>query len=257
MILFFIKKVFFDTWDNLLTIVLFNIGFSIIIAGFSYLAFLFEPAGIGYFITVIIAVFIFNFYASTVSGYMNELIAGTSPDLKQFPELFKKYFKSSAVISGISIIQIAALIIGFPFYFSIGGLPGLVGLVTLFWISVLWWAAIQYFFPVAAQLETSIKKQFKKSFILLLDNTFFSIFLGLYTIFTLGLSFFTALLIPGITVALLAHQVALKLRLYKYDYLEENKEANRKNIPWAELLYEEKERIGTRTIKGMIFPWKE
>jgi hypothetical protein len=73
----------------------------------------------------------------------------------------------------------------------------------------------------------------------------------------LGVSFFTALLIPGITVVLLAHQVALKLRLYKYDYLEANTEVNRKNIPWAELLYDEKEKIGTRTIKGMIFPWKE
>ncbi|MCK5672257.1 MAG: hypothetical protein KAH95_02715 [Spirochaetales bacterium] len=257
MILFFIKKVFFDTWDNLITIVLFNIGFSIIIAGSSYIAFLFEPAGIGYFSTVIIAVFIFNLYGASVSAYMNELIRDNRPELKQFPTFFKKYWKSAAAISGVSIFQIAALIIGFPFYFSIGGLPGLVGLVTIFWISVLWWVAVQYFLPVASQLETSIKKQFKKSFILLLDNTFFSIFLGLYTVVILGLSFFTALLIPGITVILLAHQVALKLRLYKYDYLEENSEASRKNIPWEELLFEEKERIGTRTIKGMIFPWKE
>ncbi len=90
-----------------------------------------------------------------------------------------------------------------------------------------------------------------------MDNTFFSIFLGIYTIVILGVSFFTALLIPGISVILLAHQIALKLRLYKYDYLEENSEASRNKIPWEELLYEEKVRIGTRTIKGMIFPWKE
>ncbi|MDA3939667.1 MAG: hypothetical protein PF693_10190 [Spirochaetia bacterium] len=257
MILFFIKKVFFDAWDNLLTVVLFNIGFSIIIAGSSYIAFLFEPAGVGYFSTVILAVLIFNNYAAAVSGYMNELISNNRPEIKQFPEYIKKYWKSSAIISVISIFQIAAIIIGFPFYFSIGGLPGLIGLVTLFWISVLWWLAVQYFFPIATQLEPNIKKQFKKSFIILLDNTFFSIFLGIYTITVLGVSFFTALLIPGITVVLLAHQVALKLRLYKYDYLEANTEVNRKNIPWAELLYDEKEKIGTRTIKGMIFPWKE
>lgn len=257
MILFFIKKVFFDTWDNLLTIVVFNIGFSIIIAGSSYIAFLFEPAGFGYFSTVIIAIFIFNFYGAAVSAFMSELIRGKRPEFKQLPLLVKKYWKSAAAISAVSTFQIASLIIGFPFYFSVGGLAGLVGLVTLFWISVLWWVSVQYFLPVASQLEPKIKKQFKKSFILLLDNTSFSIFLGFYTIFTLGLSFFTALLIPGITVVLLAHQVALKLRLYKYDYLEENNNVNRRKIPWAELLYEEKERIGTRTIKGMIFPWKE
>lgn len=257
MILFFIKKVFFDAWDNLITIVLFNIGFTAIIAGSSYIAYLFEPAGIGFFTTVIIAVFVFTLYAGGVSAYMNELLQSNSPDFKQIPSYIKKLWKSAAVISGISVFQLAAVMIGFPFYFSIGGIPGLIGLVTLFWISVLWWIAVQYFFPVAVQLESNIKKQLKKSFILLLDNTVFSIFLGFYTILHLGISFFTALLIPGITVLLLAHQVALKLRIYKYDYLEENPEASRKNIPWSDLLYEEKERIGTRTLKGMIFPWKE
>jgi len=257
MILFFIKKVFFDAWDNLITIVLFNIGFTAIIAGFSYLAFLFEPAGIGYFSTVITGVVVFNIYAAAVSAYMNELLQNSSPEIKQFPVFIKKHWKTASVISVISIFQIAAVFIGFPFYFQIGGLPGLIGLVTLFWITILWWIAVQYFFPAATQLEANIKKQIKKSFILLLDNTFFSIFLGLYTVTLLGISFFTALLIPGITVILLAHQSALKLRLYKYDYLEANPEASRKKIPWSELLFEEKERIGTRTIKGMIFPWKE
>jgi hypothetical protein len=43
----------------------------------------------------------------------------------------------------------------------------------------------------------------------------------------------------------------------KYDYLEENPRADRKHIPWETLLREERERVGKRTLKGMIFPWKE
>jgi len=257
MILFLIKKVFFDTWDNLIVIVLFNIGFAVIVAGASYIAFLFEPAGFGYFVTVIISVFVFNIYLGGVSGYIADLVQYKSPELKAFPVYVKKIWKSTAVISSIIIFQIAAIVVGFPFYFQVGGLPGLVGFVTLFWISVLWWMSLQYFFPVACQIESGIKKQLKKSFILLVDNTFFSIFLGIYSLVLLGVSVFTALLIPGITAVLLAHQASLKLRLYKYDYLEENPEAKRNKIPWDELLVEEKERIGTRTIKGMIFPWKE
>ncbi|MCK5675212.1 MAG: hypothetical protein KAH95_17660 [Spirochaetales bacterium] len=257
MIFFLIKKVFFDVWDNLIIIVLFNIGFAVIIAGASYIAFLFEPAGFGYFVTVIISVIIFNIYSGAVSGYVSDLVQYKSPEIKSFPDYIRKIWKSAITISIMSIFQLAALFIGFPFYFSIGGLPGLIGLVTLFWISVLWWVAVQYFYPVAFQLEVSIKKQLKKSFILLLDNTFFSIFLGIYSIIIFGISFFTALLIPGITVILLAQQAALKLRLYKYDYLEENSDASRKNIPWNELLFKEREKIGSRTLKGMIFPWKE
>ena len=127
MILFLIKKVFFDVWDNLITIVLFNIGFAAIIAGGSYIAFIFEPAGIGYFITVIISVFIFNIYAGAVSGYMGDLVQYKSTELKLFPEYIKKIWKSAIVISAISIFQIAALFIGFPFYFSAASLILLFG----------------------------------------------------------------------------------------------------------------------------------
>ena len=45
--------------------------------------------------------------------------------------------------------------------------------------------------------------------------------------------------------------------MYKYDWLEANPEANRKKIPWDALLMDDKERVGKRTLRGMIFPWKE
>ncbi len=257
MIFFFIKKVFFDTWDNLITIVLFNLGFAVILGGFSYIAYLFEPAGVGYFLTVTAGVFVFNIYAGGVSGYTRDLISYNSVELRSFPGYIKKIFKSAVIISVISIIQISVLFVGFPFYFSVGGIPGLIGLVTIFWISVFWWVSVQYFFPVSFQLEKDIKKQFKKTFLLFLDNTFFSVFLGIYSLIVLSLSVFTAFLIPGVTVILLAHQTAVKLRLYKYDYLEENKDTGRKNIPWNTLLFDEREKVGKRTLKGMIFPWKE
>ncbi len=257
MILFFIKKVFFDAWDNLITVVLFNLGFALVLGGTSYIAFLFEPAGIGFFLTVILGVFVFNIYAGGVSGYTGDLIGYKSVEFRSFPGYIKKALKTSVTISIVSIFQIAVLFIGFPFYFSVGGVPGLVGLVTIFWISVFWWISVQYFFPVSFQLEGNVKKQIKKIFLIFLDNTFFSVFLGIYSLIVLALSAFTAFLIPGVAVVLLAHQTALKLRLYKYDYLEENKDAGRKNIPWNALLFDEREKVGKRTLKGMIFPWKE
>ena len=56
---------------------------------------------------------------------------------------------------------------------------------------------------------------------------------------------------------LLWYNVALKLRMYKYEYLEKNPNAKRKDIPWETLLAEEKEYLGKRTLKGFIFPWKD
>jgi hypothetical protein len=97
----------------------------------------------------------------------------------------------------------------------------------------------------------------RKCFIVFFDNTFFAVLLGIGSVAILIGSFFTALLIPGLAGLILWHQVGLKLRLYKYDYLEENPEANRKQIPWDALLIDDRDRVGKRTLRGMIFPWKE
>ncbi len=45
--------------------------------------------------------------------------------------------------------------------------------------------------------------------------------------------------------------------MFKYDYIEAHPDTDRKHLPWEELLFEEREKVGTRTLKGMIFPWKE
>ena len=90
-----------------------------------------------------------------------------------------------------------------------------------------------------------------------IDNPFFTLFLAVYQVINTLLSLLLAFLAPGFTGISLACSVATKLLLFKYDYLEENPEANRKAIPWDDLLYEEREAVGPRSLKGMIFPWKD
>ena len=70
-------------------------------------------------------------------------------------------------------------------------------------------------------------------------------------------SVFTGGILPGLGAVLVWHNVALKLRLYKYDHLEQQPESNRKQIPWDALLVDDRDRVGKRTLRGMIFPWKE
>jgi hypothetical protein len=72
-----------------------------------------------------------------------------------------------------------------------------------------------------------------------------------------GISLFLAFLAPGPAGALLFLDEAFRLRLLKYDYLEANPDANRKQIPWDALLIDERERTGTRTLRNFIFPWKD
>ena len=89
------------------------------------------------------------------------------------------------------------------------------------------------------------------------DNPGFSIFLFLHCAVTFVVSFFLAFLLPGFAGIALTQDVALRLRLYKYDWLEVNPEAKRRDVPWEALLKEDQELVGKRTLKGMFFPWKE
>lgn len=100
-------------------------------------------------------------------------------------------------------------------------------------------------------------KTFKKSFIMAIGNLGTTLFLAVFNIIQIGLSVVTAGLLFGVTGISLANQDVFKLLLLKLNWLEENPEENIKNVNWEDILYEERENVGHRTIKNMIFPWKD
>jgi len=116
---------------------------------------------------------------------------------------------------------------------------------------------LQYVPAVFARDGGTPRQALKTALYLFVDNPGFSIFLLLWRIFTFAVSVLTMLLAPGPAGAALASAVAVRLRMKKYRYLKENPGADRRRIPWDELLQEEKELVGKRTLKGMIFPWKD
>jgi hypothetical protein len=141
------------------------------------------------------------------------------------------------------------------FYSSLGGILGMIGTIFLFWIFVTVFLASLYYFPIMNRLESTFIKMIKKSFLIFLDNPFLTmaVFIGL--VFGLVLSVFTIFLIPGPGGAILWLDNNLRSLIYKYDYLEENPEAGKK-IPWRVLFMDDNEKIGPRTLRNTIFPWK-
>jgi hypothetical protein len=257
MIGFLIKKAFFDLWDNMLRIVLVNLGFNVILSLGIFIPYLTRAYPVVSFLVFIFFVCVFNYYTGAASFFARDLADYKSPGFADFTDYLKQVWKSSIVLSVITVAQIVLYLVGFPFYIRLGGFLGLIAIAVIFWISVAWTLASQFYYPIRSRMEGKNSSVIKKSFVLLLDNTMFSIFLGIAALFTFIISFFTALLLPGITGILLWHQAGLKLRLYKYDYLEEHPDVSRRKIPWGHLLKEEQEKVGTRTLKGMLFPWKE
>ncbi len=256
---FTIKKAFFDMWDNLLGAALYNLGF-VLVAAAPFLV-LESLVGMGAELLSIVGwalgVLLVFVYVGGLAFVARDMTDYASVGPKAFWGYIKEAAPASLVLGGIYLAQAFITSVAVPVYASMGNVLGLAALVFLFWASVIWVLSSQFVLPVRARLNSHIGTVLKKSFMVFFDNTGFSLFMATGIIALAALSLPLAFLIPGPMGVLIWMQTGFKLRLMKYDYLEENPDAKRSAIPWDELLYDERERVGTRTLRGMIFPWKE
>ena len=255
---FLIKKAFFDMWDHFLGIVIMNLGYVAVVTVPILLSGPALQLGVlPFFLTVGVGIILFFLYSGAVAMATREIANYQGPEFKKFFSYFKQTWRQSLMIGLIYCAVALVTQIGIPVYAGMGNLLGFTAIIFLGWAIIIWLLASQFYLPIRAQLDTSVRKIIRKSFVIFFDNTFFAILVGIGSLLISVGSIFTALLIPGFAGLMLWHQVALKLRLYKYDYLEENPDANRRKIPWDALLIDDEDRVGKRTLRGMIFPWKE
>jgi hypothetical protein len=254
---FLIKKTFFDMWDNMFRILLMNLGYILVFAIIFLLAPLFTSLPPLFIATIVFGIAIFALYTGVVSRVCSEIADYKQPGFADIVRFLRESFASSLLLALALAGYGFVVSIAFQFYGGLKSVAGPLAVALLFWVTVGWVLASQYFFPIQSRLDRKFRKIFRKTFLVFFDNPGFSIGLAFVALIVLVVSFFTALLLPGISSILLLWNGAFKLRLYKYDWLEQNPGANKKNIPWDALLVEDRERVGKRTLKGMIFPWKE
>ncbi len=259
MFLFAIKKAFFDLWDNLLTVALLNIGFVALIALTLSLTNLFGAIDpfLGAILIPVFVILVTVGYGGGVSFACRDMVDYATPEFRQVLKYFRDALPASLMLAGLYIAQFFVTSIAVPFYAQIENVWGLAALVFLFWASVVWLLSSQFFLPVRSRLNSKFKPILKKCFILFFDNTGFAIFTAIGALALMAVSVPLALLIPGPAGVMLWLQSNFKIRLMKYDYLEENPDADRRKIPWHTLLIDEQQKIGKRTLRGMIFPWRE
>lgn len=257
MIGFFIKKAFFDGWDNLLGIIIHNIVYMLILTGFLGCMSLLEThLGLSLILMALILII-----SCILLGGTAEVVRGYSNYQKELWEPFAKGVKRnighSLVFAFVSLILSLVLVVAMPFYLTMGNIFGLIIGVVLFWLCVVAIFALPFYFPLMNLLPGDRPgKTLKKCFIIVSDNMVFSIFFFIYNLVIFAMSILTVGMIPGVVGYMLGAQDAMKLLMYKYDYLEENPDKKGHRVPWADLLYDEKEKIGPRSLKSMIFPWK-
>ncbi|NLK14525.1 MAG: hypothetical protein GX313_07250 [Spirochaetales bacterium] len=257
MIGFFIKKAFFDGWDNLISMVVHNLGYLVLLFAFFGVLSL-VPSNLPFFLVIILGTGLLSFYTAGASSASWAYAHYQRPGWSDFKRGIRISWRHALLFWILFLLIMTLVFLVIPFYLSFGNTVGTILSVILFWTTLFLIFAQMYFFPLFFAMQGDRPmKTLKKSFLLVLDNPFFTLFLAVYQVINTLLSLLLAFLAPGFTGISLACSVATKLLLFKYDYLEENPEANRKAIPWDDLLYEEREAVGPRSLKGMIFPWKD
>lgn len=260
MIGFFVKKAFFDGWDNLLLLAAFNIVHALIIA----IAFLLPPAlgapawvsGLA-FCAALVAM---SVWQAVCAFAMDEVAEYSSPRFRASLGKIRAAWKPGLQLGLVLLGLLGAAGIAIPFYFSMGNFVGLLLASLLFWLCLFVLLAVQFFLALTIRRKQGFLGTAKACAIMVLDNPGFSIFLLLHGIITMGISLLVAFLVPGPAGLSLAQADAVRLRLKKYEWLEARPDstgARRSRIPWDELLEEDRELVGKRTLKGMIFPWKD
>ncbi len=268
---FFLKKNICDVWDNLFYTLISNLFSMLAYFIFYLLIFLsfssfispsLSPVCIAFSVIIGFSIISTIFFAS---GKSAKKIAGFSvPNLKAFIFSIPSSFLDGGVFGFLFALFLLIVSVSLPFYFklwiSCHNILFLLLSLLIFWITLTVMFSLQWFLPIRSLMGDSFKKCLRKSFIIFFDNMGFSFALLAVNFVNLFFSVITLGLFPGMTGICITSANALRLLMYKYDWLEVNPDLSFKEkrcVPWKELLEKDRKTLGPRTIKGFFFPWKE
>lgn len=261
-----IRKTLYDLWDNFLSIAALNGMFLLIMLGFFQVPLLLVKAfpGLPVLSVAAAAVFVFltGVYAGALAFSLKRVSGYGAFHFAEFAGSLKK-----ALPLALAFTVFAALVFFFtktiiPFYFNIKGFMGSFLGATVFWVLAALCLAAQLFPSIYARQDGSFRAKLKYSLFFMADNL--PLYIGVFFtgILLCAVSIVFLFLWPGPAGLFLFWDEAFRLRFLKYEWLSKAGEevfAKRRTvkIPWDEILEEEREATGKRTIRQIIFPWKQ
>jgi len=260
MIGFVIRKTLYDLWDNMLKIVILNLGFVAVVSIPTFLPVLaakyFNSTALEMALSAF-GILLCSIYLASAAFTIKSISDYSSFSFGDFLRNLKTTWVAGLVMGLFVFLLFMVVTIILPFYVSMESPVGIVFAAIIFWVTVFALLSFQFYFTVYARLGSSIKKSFRKCMIISLDNSGFAFFFFIHNIVVVIISVLFVFMFPGPVGVLLYLDEAVRLRILKYDWLEANPDANRRKIPWDALLIEEREKTGTRSLRNFIFPWKD
>ena len=261
MYLFFIKKNFFDGWDNMLTLIVINLVVMATSLGLLSLVYALKQS-----VPLVIACLILSGIVLSILTLASGEVASSAANFgsahivdffRAIPSCIADGIRFGLVIAVVGVASYVCI----PFYFAQKTLVAMFIGSMFVWLVIFTLLSLQWFVAIRSLMHNDFKKCLKKCFLIFFDNIWFSLFTAAYTFFLSALSVFFLGLLPSLSGITLAQVNALRLRLYKYDYYEAHPELKtpkeKRYIPWDELLQNDKDTLGPRSFKSLVFPWKE
>ena len=263
---FFLKKNFCDGWDNFFFLVLSN-AVTLVLLAASFFELQAADKVNPYLPSLVFVL------CSGILGIQLFAWGANAAKIADFREgSFSVFFAAIKSVWKIgfllgSLIAVVLLLSRFSIgYYLNGSYMGLLLTAALGWFLLVCAISLQWFIPLYyLQENNNFSKCLKKSFIIFYDNVGFSLEIFIYNLGLFVLSCVTFMIVPGLNGILLSSTNALRLRLYKYDWIEkmsgtdpefENNRDKRNEVPWDELLADDKESLGPRKLSSFVFPWK-
>lgn len=269
---FLLKKDFCDGWDNLLSVVVVNVLFLVSMVGIILLSSfvtskLSDDTTNMVFYIIQSGILLLGLFIACVISFSYGELAAKIANFEGFHllDFFKKI--PSVLLDSLLfalMITVIAFFSTYSIYFYVIQNQSLISLFVgalIFWIDIFILLSLQWFVAIRSTFHNPFIKCVKKCFIIFMDNTGFSIFMAFHNLILAVLSILPIGFFPSIAGINIAKLNAFRLRMYKYDYLDEHPELKtpreRRNIPWEELIYDDREALGPRKLRSFLFPWKE
>jgi hypothetical protein len=255
---FAIKKAFFDLWDNLFFSMAVNLCYTLVSLGLYSLLWVFVGGNLttGELFFPIPAL-ITAVLGGVASFWARDIAVSGAGRFSEVLSRLKESWKGSLVFGIAWLVILAGFLHGIPFYSQLNTIVGFVFGIIMMW-AVFFLAGAGLFYPgLNAQVEKRIGKLFVKSVRVFIAFPLTSLVMALVFLLCVALSVATFGFFPGIVGTSLWLQVCFKFVLAKLEWLEANPEADRKHVPWRVILQEDMDKVGPRSLKGLIFPWKD
>ena len=271
MFTFFLKKNFSDGWENFFLLIMQNV-FPLAFAALAYKALRLTSRALPamQYPALVLAAGLFSVLVFSCGMNAAKIANFESGALSLFFSSMRHVWKTGLAFG--ALCAVAALLIRFAvsyyvaLYLGTGNRAGIVLAAALGWFALVCAVALQWFIPLYfLQDDNTFAQCLKKSFIVFFDNAGFSALVFVYNILLALLSLVAFSLVPGVSGLVLSCTNALRLRLHKYDWMEKMAEKEpgfaddrdrRNDVPWAELLAEDRETLGPLKLGNIIFPWK-